>query len=360
MPQKSSQKDSGRVILITGAAGYIGGMLVGQMSKREDIEKLICLDMEEPTEELKDIQKTIWLQTNTADEQWRREIRAQKPDTIVHCAWQIRELYGEPKKQWRWNVEGSKNVFELAFSLPSVEKIIYTSTASSYGAFKNNSIEHRFKEEEPFKEKEYLYGIEKKEVEENLEKMYKKAKEGGNPPEVTVLRLAAVTGPKGRSSTHKFGLMPALSKRLPKGFVYRMVSAMITFIPATSGWCRQFVHEDDVVDIISLFTFKEKEVVYKVFNVAPPGPPVLSKDMAEILGRGRIPVTPLMVRMMFFLMRTFTLGKIPTTKGGWRFYSYPIVMDGSKLTKKHGYNYRCGSREALEKNKGRYATDSPQ
>lgn len=360
MSQNHTQKSEGRTIFITGAAGYIGGMLIEQLSEREDVDKLICLDMEEPTKELKNAPKTVWLQSNTADEDWRREVRANKPDTVIHCAWQIRELYGEHEKQWRWNVEGSKNVFDLAFSLPSVEKIIYTSTASSYGAFKSNSIEHRFKEEEPFREKEYLYGIEKKVTEKNLEERYESSKEDGNTPEVTVLRLAAVTGPKGRSSTHKFGLMPALSKRLPKGFVYRMVSAMITFIPATSGWCRQFVHEDDVADIISFFTFKEKEDAYEVFNVAPPGPPVLSKDMAEILDRGRIPVTPLMVRSMFFMMRTLTLGKIPTTKGGWRFYSYPIVMDGSKLTEKHGYNYRCGSREALEKNEGRYATDPSQ
>lgn len=352
-----AEQNSKKTIFITGAAGYIGGMLVEHFSNRDDVQKIVCLDMKDPPKHLKEKDETVWLKYNTADEEWKREVRVYNPDTVIHCAWQIRELYGEREKQWRWNVKGSNNVFDLAFSLPSVERIIYTSTASSYGAFRKNSIEKRFKEEDPFRENEYLYGVEKKVTEENLEEFYERANESGKPPEVLILRLAAVTGPHGRSSTHKFGLMPALSKRLPKGFFYSLISTLVTFIPATPRWCRQFVHEDDVVDIITYFTFKKEKDGYEVFNVAPPGPPVLSKDMAEILGRRRIFVTPLMARVMFFLMRIISRGKIPTTKGGWRFYSYPVVMDGSKLTEQHDYEYGWAPRKALEKNEGRYQTN---
>lgn len=31
-------------ILITGAAGYIGGMLAERFAQREDVEEVICLD----------------------------------------------------------------------------------------------------------------------------------------------------------------------------------------------------------------------------------------------------------------------------------------------------------------------------
>lgn len=350
--QNTQQK---RTIFITGASGYIGSMLIEQLSKREDVEELVCLDKQEPDKHLRENEKTFWIISNTVSDNWRREIRSRKPDTVIHCAWQIRELYGELNKQWRWNVEGSNNVFDFVFSLPSVEQIIYTSTASSYGAFKKNSLEQDFKEEDPLRENEYLYGLEKKVSEKNLKEFYETANANGYAPAVFVLRLGSVTGPKGRSYTQKFGLMPALSKRLPKGFTYRMISAMTTFIPATPKWCRQFVHEDDVINVITKLVFEEKGEGYVVLNVAPSGKLVLSKDLAEMLGKRRVFVTPLMVRMAFFLARHLTRGKITTTKGGWRFYSYPIVMDGSKIAEKYGYRYGWSPREALEKNEGRYA-----
>ena len=347
-----------RKMFITGAAGYIGGMLVEQLSEREDVKEIICLDKEIPSENLRNTPKTLWFNSNTSDDDWRRDIRAREPDTIIHCAWQIRELYGKRKKQWRLNVEGSKNIFDFAFSLPSVQKIIYTSTASSYGAFKGNTLDYKFSEEDNFREKEYLYGFEKKVVEETLEDFYKKGKESkeSNNLEVFVLRLGSVTGPRGRSYTSKFGLMPALGKRLPKGIVYRLISIMVTFIPATPKWCRQFVHEDDVTDIIKKLSLEKNGEGYEILNVAPAGKPVLSKDLADILNRKRIFVPAFMIRFLFFLMRHLTKGKITTTKGGWRFYCYPILMDGSKLMRKYGHQYKYSPREALEKYEGRYAT----
>lgn len=160
----------------------------------------------------------------------------------------------------------------------------------------------------------------------------------------------------------RFGLMATLRNRLPDSLVYKLVSLMVNRIPvATDSWCRQMIHEDDVNDIISLLAFGDnKDGEYEVFNIAPPGPPVLARDMAEIVRKKTIRVTPLIVRIAFFLFWHLTGGKVATSPGGWRFYSYPIVMDGSKIARKYGYIYKYKSREALEKKEGRYKKYIPE
>jgi hypothetical protein len=66
-------------------------------------------------------------------------------------------------------------------------------------------------------------------------------------------------------------------------------------------------------------------------------------------------VHPYLVRFVFFLAWHATRGRIPTGRGLWRSYSYPVVVDGSALTKAYGYRYRYGTKDAFAKNKGDYA-----
>src|SRR3989344_3302325 len=167
-------------IFLTGAAGYVGGMLADQFSKRPDVKKIICLDKLEMPEILKGNDKVLWIQENTAWDTWQETVRAHEPTIVIHCAWQIREMYGKQRTQWLWNIEGSQNVFDFAFDTPSVQKLIHFSTASSYGAFAGNTLEHHFVEDEHFRENEYLYGIEKRVAEERLRARFVRAKIEGS------------------------------------------------------------------------------------------------------------------------------------------------------------------------------------
>lgn len=342
-------------IFITGGAGYIGGMLADQFSKRADIEEIILLDKDPMPDLLKGNNKIFWINANTSDGTWQTKVAEKKPEVVIHCAWQIREMCWHRKMQWKWNVDGSFAVFDFAFNTPSVKRLVYFSTASSYGAFPSNTLEHKFTEDEPFREDEYLYGIEKRTVEEALRKKYLDTQSNNKKvPQIFIVRPAAITGPRGRFMFKRFGLVATLNKRLPNSFIYKILSAFVTIIPVTPFWCRQYIHEDDVNDIIALLALGDKADPYEVFNITPPSDPVLGKEMANIIKRKTFPVTPWMVRIGFFLARTLSLGKISTTKGGWKFYSYPIVMDGTKITKKYGYQYKYMSRDALAKTTGRY------
>ncbi len=347
-----------KTICITGAAGYVGAMLVERFSLRDDVEKIVGIDKEPLPELLKGNTKLVWIQVNLAEGTWQEKLKAYAPHIIVHTAWQIREMYGKKSLQWKWNVEGSEAVFRFAFETPGVERLIHFSTASSYGAYTTNTLEHRFTEEEGFRDEEYLYAVEKKAVEEKLQALYNDKKDGA--PKVFVVRPAAITGPRGRFMRVRFGLQSALSGQLRESFLHRVVSLLVSWVPATPLWCRQFIHEDDVVDIVEMLSFAQQAGRYEVFNITPPGAPVLAHEMADAVEKKVLPIRPWMARIAFFFFWHVTCGKIPTSRGGWRFYSYPIVMDGTKISKLCGYTYQYLSGDAFRYTDGHYESYVPK
>lgn len=342
-------------LFITGGSGYVGAMLADQFAGREDVSSILLLDKEPFSDLLENHphkSKISFIQANLGNADWQEKVKAFAPDVIVHTAWQIREMYGNRKTQWNWNVDGSDHVFDLAFSLPTVKKLIYFSTVSSYAAYSSNSIDHYFTEEEPFRKSDYLYAEEKRVVEEHLKAKYEAS---AHKPQVFIVRPAAITGPRGRFMRVRFGLQAALSGQLKKGIIQRTISTLVSFVPVTPKWLRQFIHEDDVANIVELLAFTPVKGEYEIFNICPPGAPVLGKDMAEAVKKKTLPVPPWLVRIAFFFFWHGTRGRVPTSKGGWKSYSYPIAVDGSKLTRHAGYQYLYPSKDAFVKMEGRYA-----
>ena len=408
-------------IFITGGAGYVGEMLCEQFGKRDDVRQIIALDKEPQTEYGAGLPKVTYIQRNMADDGWQEEVAKYEPDVVIHTAWQIRAMYGTRKpeqkappkevyerlaeqrqrsfsgsdsefgldgaasassstpsshsenerlgpaptsvpaslEQWRWNVDGSDKVFDFALEQPSVKKLIYFSTASSYSARKDNRFEHLFTEEEGFRDDDYIYAKEKKVTEEHLKAKFDQLKkEGKRVPQVTVVRPAAITGPRGRFMRIRFGLQSALQGNLEKGFVNRIITLLTSFVPATKGWVRQFIHEDDVADLVLLFTMQDMPWEYNVFNITPVSEPVFAPDMAEAVGKKVIPIKPWMARVAFAFFWHATRGKIPTCPGSWRFYSYPIVMSGEKLAQVYTCQY--SSQDAFRYTDGRYSDWVPK
>ena len=343
-------------VFITGAAGYVGGMLVEQFAARSDVERVIGLDMEPFPDSLQGFEKLVYICANTADSSWQEEVAGYKPDIIIHTAWHIREIYGDRATTWKWNIEGSDNVFDFAFREESVERLVHFSTVASYGAFHDNSLTHRYREDEPFRKSEYLYAEEKRISEEHLRAKYEAAKERGTTVDVSIIRPAAITGPRGRFMRIRFGLQSALSGSLKgqKSFFYDLISAMVSWVPVTPGWLRQYVHEDDIAGIVERLAFGPEVPGYEVFNASPPGPAVLGPDMAKAVGKRTLPVQPWMVRIPFFFLWHLSRGKVPTAPGSWRGYSYPIAVSGEKATQMLGYRYEYESFDAFYYTNGRY------
>lgn len=344
-------------VLITGAAGYVGSMLVRRFAMREDVERVIGLDKEPMPDLIKDEAKLVYLETNTADEGWEEKVASLAPTVVVHTAWQIREIYGNRPLSWKWNIDGSDRVFRFAYSTLSVTRLVHFSTVASYGAYPTNTIEYRFTENDPFRETDYLYAEEKRIAEEHLEACFAEAE---RKVPTAIVRPAAITGPRGRYMRIRFGLQAALAGQLKDSFAYRLVSMMTKFVPVTPKWVRQFIHEDDVVNLVEMLAFSEPKGEYEVFNICPPGDVVLGKDMAAAVGKKALLIQPWMTRVPFAFLWHATRGKIPTARGSWKGYSYPIAVDGSKLTKVYGYQYTYPSLDAFRYTDGEYEVFVPE
>jgi nucleoside-diphosphate-sugar epimerase len=338
-------------VLITGAAGYIGTMLVKRFAAREDVAHVVGIDKEPCPELLRSLTNYTHLTTNVADD-WEEKVRLHHPSVVVHSAWQIRELYAAQDMEWEWNIGGSDKVFDYTFASPEVTRLVHFSTVASYGAFPDNSIEKRFTEESPFRTSNYRYAEEKRVAEEHLKEKYEA---GDKHVTVAIVRPAAITGPRGRYMRVRFGLQSSLSGAL-KGqgsWLYEIISLWVSWVPVTPKWLRQYVHEDDVVNIVEKLAFESLSFKYEAFNLTP-GDIVRGKDMAGAVGKHTLPIYPWMVRLAFFWVWHLTRGRIPTARGSWKGYSYPIAVDGSKVTRVLGYAYKHQSLDAFRYTDGEY------
>jgi nucleoside-diphosphate-sugar epimerase len=157
-------------VLITGAAGYVGSILINALESIDEVDAIVGIDLKPKPDRLAGAKKVAWIQGDVSTDDWQAAARDHRIDAVVHLAFQIRQLYGRRKGiQRRWNVEGACKVIAFALGEPSVRRLIHFSTVTAYGAHKNNSVAERLREKAPLTECDYRYGSHKREIEQLLE-----------------------------------------------------------------------------------------------------------------------------------------------------------------------------------------------
>jgi nucleoside-diphosphate-sugar epimerase len=158
---------------------------------------------------------------------------------------------------------------------------------------------------------------------------------------VTVLRCASISGPYGRFALGRFGIVSTLTGMLP-------------FLPCgRADFGRQYLHEDDIAEIVTLLLTAPSTDGYEVFNASPEDY-LASADLASLLQKRTITIPPVLLRGLFALCWRISRGRIPTPRGAWKFLTYPIVVDGSALADTYNYRYHFTSADALMARAGRH------
>jgi len=318
-------------VLITGASGYLGSMLTYFLSLKENIEKIYALDVKEPKFLWKPGEKIIFLKKNLV-ENWEEEIK-NKIDAVFHLAFWIRRPFFNLQKHLYENSFGFEKLLNFCEG-KDVKKLIIASSIAVYGANKENSEKKPFKEDDELREKIYLYGKEKIELEKQAQKFYEK-----NPhKEVIILRLVTVTGPFAQKYFRKSGLLKFMKEVTPFIFL------------SSENSLRQYVHEDDVISAFLFVLEKDFPQKFIIFNIAPSSF-LYFKEIAKITKKKIIRIPYQFLKILFSLLWYFSLGKIPTAPGSENSYTFPIFCDGSKI-EKYGFQYKFNSLDAFLGEKG--------
>jgi nucleoside-diphosphate-sugar epimerase len=300
---------------------------------------IVGVDLRPRPDRLAGNPKITWIQADVSTDDWQAAAREQGADVVVHLAFQIRQLYGRRQAtQRRWNVDGARKVLAFVFAEPSVRRLIHFSTVTAYGADADSSVAERLRESDPLRERDYLYGSHKREIEGLLEQAYAASDQSTH---VVVLRCASISGPYGRFVLGRFGIVSTLTGLFP-------------FLPCgRADFGRQYLHEDDAAGIVGTLLGAAPKRGYEVFNASPEDY-LAAKDLAALLGKRTVIVPPALLRGLFALCWHGSRGRIPTPKGAWKFVTLPIAVDGSALTRTYGFRYRFTSAEALMARAGRH------
>lgn len=299
-------------ILITGAAGYLGGKISESLLLKEGVKKVVGTDIHP---------KTI---DHPKYRFYLRDIRdrlndiffLEAIDTVIHTAYVVSPIHNKSLME-DINKGGVRNILE-ASQKAGVSQILYTSSTAAYGFHPDN--DQPLRESSPLRgNDDNTYARNKKEIEGLL------AEFGSRNPEltITIVRPCIVVGP---------GFNNPIARHLKKKWVIHPANPQ--------PW--QMVHEDDLVGIMTLLLEKK---IAGIFNIAGDGTITFS-EMIQMLGNKRLPLPWWLIYTLNNL--AWYLGRSVFPSPSLRFMIHPLIASNEKVKKETGYTFRYTTREAFQ------------
>jgi nucleoside-diphosphate-sugar epimerase len=283
------------VAAVTGVAGYLGRRLLELLDADPQIERVVGVDVSEPPVVSP---KLEFHRMDVGDPRLAKTFPG--VDVVVHLAFQVDPIRDEERMR-AVNVDGTRNVLEACVAT-GVRKLVYTSSATVYGAHSDNDFP--LTESSPLRANpDFSYAWHKLETERLIEAF------AGDHPEVvaTVLRPAIVFGP---------GV---------ENFISRMLEA--PRVTAVKGYepPLQLVHESDVASAIHVAIGRD---LPGPFNVAADGW-LAADEVLAISGKKRFELPE---AVAFSLAeRMWRLGLTTAPPGELHFVMHPWVVDSARL-----------------------------
>lgn len=289
-------------IAVTGASGYLAGRLIEHLDGDDRIERILGFDLREPETASK---KLVFDQLDIRNEYLAQRLAG--VDVVVHLAFIMDPIKDESRMR-DVNVAGSQNVFRSSAEA-GVKKIIYTSSATVYGAHPDNDFP--LTEESPLRANlDFSYPAHKLEV----EYVIKEFRQEFPDITMTVFRPAIVFG------SHVDNAWSHMLE-LPVAFGVRGHDPPL-----------QFVHEEDVARALHHAVGADLD---GPFNLAP-ADHIGVDEMLATIGRKRISLAEPSAYGMAEKLWSAGLGEAPA--GMLHYLMHPWVVSPAKL---EATGFRC-------------------
>jgi UDP-glucose 4-epimerase len=309
-------------VLVTGAAGYLGGRVVEALADRaagaDDTACIVATDVREvpPAQRLAQVE---YLAFDVRAPELARVLAQHRVDTVVHLAAIVTPGPASSRElEYSVDVLGTRNVLEACVAA-GVRRVVVTSSGAAYGYHADNPA--WLTEDDPVRGNEaFAYAYHKRLVEEMLAE-YRRT----HPAlEQVVFRVGTILGETTRNQ------ITALFER-PQLIAIRGAASPFVFV-----WDR------DVAGAITRAVFGGPPGVY---NVAGDG--ALSiQEIAARLGKRCLALPPGLLRAVLALLHPLGLSRYGPEQVD--FLRYRPVLDNRRLKEVFGYVPRLSSAEVFE------------
>ncbi|WP_329119248.1 NAD-dependent epimerase/dehydratase family protein [Streptomyces sp. NBC_01353] len=256
----------GKVVLVTGAARHLGGRFVRRVQRDPEVDRVVAVDAVAPTH---DLGGADFVRADIRQPAIAKVLAEHDVDTVVHMDVTGTALGAGGRSSIKeTNVIGTMQLLGACQKSPRIKRLVIKSSTSVYGSAPRDPAV--FTETTPPKSLP-SGGFAKDAVE--VEGYVRGFARRRPDVAVCVLRFANILGPRVDSPLAEYLSLPLM----PTVFGYD---------PRL-----QFVHEDDVVDVLEVASREPRRATLNsgTFNVAGDGVLLLSQ-CARRLGRPTVPV----------------------------------------------------------------------
>ncbi len=306
-----------RSVLVTGAEGYLGRLVVRALAAEPgDLETIVASDIRPPAEPVAGV---THLTADIRGPELAQSMKTHSVDTVVHLAAVVTPGPGESREAaYSVEVEGTRGLLR-ACRQAGVQRLIYTSSGAAYGYHADNPA--WLEEHHPLRgNPEFAYSDHKRLVEEMLARWRDKHPELGQ----LILRPGTILG----ATTDN-----QITALFEKPLILGIKGSDSPFV---------FIWDQDVVGAIVRGV---RSGATGIYNLAGDGV-VTMPQIAERLGRRYLALPAGLLRGALRLLRLLHLTRYGPEQVG--FLQYRPVLSNRRLKEEFGYVPQKTSRQVFE------------
>jgi len=301
-------------VVVTGAAGYIGNHLLRRLSELPEVGTIIGIDIK--ASEFKS-EKLVFYNRSILSP-LKDIFNQNKVDILVHLAFVVKPSH-QRELAAQIDITGTLNILEACLEA-GLKHVYYLSSHTVYGAFSDNPIP--ITEACPVRP---LPGFQYSEDKVMAEKTILDFCRAHPEVQATILRACPVIGTNAADSIATVMLQPPFVLRL-KGYDPVM----------------QFVHEDDLLDLLMVLIMKPVPGIYNVANDEG----LRYSEIAKLASKRILVMPEKLIRPLLGLSWKVHL-QSRSPPSGLELIKYPPVISTVALRKATGYRFTHTSKEAI-------------